>query len=376
MTSPRANSKTELRQISTFARRLLVWYDACHRDLPWRTSPAERRNGARPDPYRVWLSEIMLQQTTVEAAKPYYHAFIDRWPDMKALACADIEEVMRAWAGLGYYSRARNLKKCAEIVLRDFGGDLPDDAKALRALPGIGDYTSAAIAAIAFDRKAAVVDGNIERIITRFMAISEPVPAAKKRIRHVVEDLTPHERPGDFAQAMMDLGALICTPKRPDCRHCPVRGGCSGFELGDPEIYPAKTLKPPKPLRRAAAFVAVRDDGAILLRKRPPNGLLGGMTEVPTSGFTARDDGDTSSSAAPFSGAWRKTGTATHVFTHFRLELVTYRCDTSSLPTADGCWWAPAEAIAQEALPTVMRKAIAAAGIEIGPRNARTQMEK
>lgn len=369
MTSKRANSKTELPQFSTIAARLLAWYDDHHRDLPWRTSPARRRNGARPAPYHVWLSEIMLQQTTVEAVKPYYNAFLARWPDMEALASADMEDVMKAWAGLGYYSRARNLKRCAERVTRDFAGSLPDDMEALRALPGIGEYTAAAIAAIAFDRKAAVVDGNVERVVARQMAIGEPMRSAKKNVRRIVGQLTPGERPGDFAQAMMDLGALVCTPKRPDCRRCPIRDGCAAFETGDPGRFPARTVKGEKPLRRAAAFVAVRGDGAILLRKRPPNGLLAGMSEVPTSGFTARADGDTSETGAPFRGAWRRTGIAVHAFTHFRLELVTYRCDSPPAAPGGNCWWAPAGTIGQEALPTVMRKAIAAAGIDIGPRN-------
>ena len=247
------------------AAALLKWYDRHHRELPWRTPPGV---AARPDPYRVWLSEIMLQQTTVETVKPYFRAFVTNWPDAAALAAAATDDIMKAWAGLGYYSRARNLKKCADIVASQHGGRFPDTIEGLRALPGIGGYTAAAIAAIAFDRPAAVVDGNVERVIARIEAIETPLPAAKPLIHAIVEQLVPAARPGDFAQAMMDLGATICTPRKPSCMICPLNDDCAALRLGDPERFPYKAPKMERPQRVGAAFVAVRDDGAVLLRKR------------------------------------------------------------------------------------------------------------
>lgn len=339
--------------------RLLAWYDKHHRDLPWRTAPAAARDGKRADPYHVWLSEIMLQQTTVEAVKPYFRAFLEKWPDAASLAAADAEDVLRAWAGLGYYSRARNLKACADLVAAG-GGRFPDTEAALRELPGIGAYTSAAITAIAFDRPAAVVDGNVERVISRLFSIATPLNEAKPEIRANVERMVPRTRPGDFAQAMMDLGATICTPRRPRCMLCPLREDCSAVVSGDPEHFPVRLPKGDKPQRRGAAFVAVRDDGAILLRKRPEKGLLGGMTEVPTTGWTARVDGATTPAAAPFSGDWRRAGTITHVFTHFALQLDVFHAHIKG-DAPKGYFWSPAGEISGEALPTVMKKAIEAA---------------
>lgn len=343
------------------ARRLLAWYDAHHRDLPWRLPPARVARGERPDPYRVWLSEVMLQQTTVEAVKPYFARFTARWPSVAALAAADADEVMKAWAGLGYYSRARNLKACAEAVAVAQGGRFPDSEEGLRALPGIGPYTAAAIAAIAFERPAAVVDGNVERVMSRLHAIATPLPAAKARIAAHVAAMLPHDRPGDFAQATMDLGATLCAPKRPKCMLCPVNADCAALIEGEPERYPIKAPKKEKPLRRGAAFVAVRGDGAVLLRKRGPSGLLAGMAEPPTSGFTAREDGATGREAAPFAAAWRPAGAIGHVFTHFALTLEVWRADVAGLAAPEGFWWSTPEDLAGEALPTVMRKAIAAA---------------
>ncbi len=343
------------------ARRLLAWYDAHHRDLPWRVPPAKLARGARPDPYRVWLSEVMLQQTTVEAVKPYFARFTARWPSVEALAAADADEVMRAWAGLGYYSRARNLKQCAEVVAAAHGGRFPDSEAALRALPGIGPYTAAAIAAIAFDRPAAVVDGNVERVVSRLHAVASPLPAAKAEIAGHVAAMLPEDRPGDFAQATMDLGATLCSPKRPKCMLCPVSADCAALIEGEPERYPVKAPKPEKPARRGAAFVAVRGDGAVLLRKRGPSGLLAGMAEPPTTGFTARADGATGRQAAPFAADWRPAGAISHVFTHFALTLDIWRADVGRLAPPDGWWWSTPEDLAGEALPTVMRKAIAAA---------------
>ncbi|WP_421913917.1 A/G-specific adenine glycosylase [Mesorhizobium sp.] len=341
------------------ASRLLGWYDKHHRDLPWRTPPRELARGTRPDPYRVWLSEVMLQQTTVEAVKSYFRAFLEKWPTIDALAAAQADDVMKAWAGLGYYSRARNLKACADIVARR-GDGFPDTETGLRDLPGIGAYTAAAIAAIAFDRPAAVVDGNVERVISRLFSIVTPLSEAKSEIRAHVERMVPSTRPGDFAQAMMDLGATICTPRRPRCMLCPLREDCSATVSGDPERFPVRLPKSEKPSRRGAAFVAVRSDGAILLRKRVEKGLLGGMSEVPTTGWTARIDGATTADAAPFPGKWRRAGSVTHVFTHFALELDVFHADVGGATPAGYFWSMPAE-ISGEALPTVMKKVIEAA---------------
>ena len=341
------------------AGRLLAWYDLNHRELPWRVPPRELARGVRPDPYAVWLSEVMLQQTGVQTVKDYFISFLDKWPTVTALAAASTEDVMKAWAGLGYYSRARNLKACADLVAAR-GGSFPDNEEGLLELPGVGPYTAAAIATIAFDRPAAVVDGNIERVISRLFSIRTPLPAAKIEIRAHVERIAPDTRHGDFAQAMMDLGSAICTPKRPRCMLCPLREECSAARSGDAELYPYRLPKPDKPLRRGAAFVAVRSDGAILLRKRPDKGLLGGMSEVPTTGWTARIDGETTPDAAPFAENWRKTGKITHVFTHFSLELDVFRTETDTSAPA-GAFWSLPEDIAGEALPTVMKKAIEAA---------------
>jgi A/G-specific adenine glycosylase len=343
------------------APALLAWYDRHHRDLPWRTPPAELRCGRRPDPYHVWLSEIMLQQTGVETVKPYFLKFIDRWPDVSALAAASTEDVMKAWAGLGYYSRARNLKKCADEVTGRLGGVFPSTEAGLKALPGIGDYTAAAIGAIAFDLRTAVVDGNVERVVARLRAIERPVREAKRDIREIVGKMTPAHRPGDFAQAMMDLGATTCTPRRPACFLCPLREDCAALQSGEPERFPVPAVRAEKPRRVGAAFVAVRPDGAVLLRRRPETGLLGGMTEVPTTDWTARRDGDTGANAAPFPAEWKNAGAITHVFTHFALELQVYRADPQDIAPRAGHWWSPAGEIRDEALPTVMKKAIEAA---------------
>lgn len=342
------------------ATSLLAWYDKHHRDLPWRVAPSEALRGRRPDPYHVWLSEIMLQQTTVEAVKPYFRAFLKKWPEAQDLAGALEEDVLKAWAGLGYYSRARNLKKCADLIAADHGGRFPDSEDGLRKLPGIGDYTAAAIAAIAFGRPAAVVDGNVERVVTRFRAIATPLPDAKPLVKDFVRLHVPSDRPGDFAQAMMDLGATICTPRRPSCMLCPLNEDCTALAAGDPEFYPVKAPKADKPQRYGAAFVAVSDD-AILLRRRPATGLLGGMSEVPTTGWTARVDGDTTANGAPFPADWRRAGSISHVFTHFALELFVYTTETDRGPTPPGHRWARLADIHDEALPTVMKKAIEAA---------------
>jgi len=344
------------------AADLLAWYDRHARRLPWRVGPADRRHGERPDPYRVWLSEVMLQQTTVPAVKAYFEAFTTRWPTVEDLAAAAEEDVMKAWAGLGYYARARNLKRCAEAVAADHAGRFPDTEAGLLALPGIGAYTAAAIAAIAFDRPAAVVDGNVERVFTRLFTIATPLPAAKPEIRARVAAVVPTDRPGEFAEATMDLGATICTPKRPACALCPWSDPCAartGAE-GGAEAYPVKAAKVARPVRRGAAFVAVRADGAVLLRRRPPTGLLGGMTEVPGAEWSERPDGDPLA-AAPFAATWRRLpAPVAHTFTHFHLELDVWRADVAMDAAAPpGTWWSPAAEVDGEALPTVFRKAVA-----------------
>jgi A/G-specific adenine glycosylase len=269
---------------------LLAWYDLHHRKLPWRAPP-----GQRADPYRVWLSEIMLQQTTVKMVAPYYARFLARWPDLAALAAAPLDDILKNWAGLGYYARARNLHACARVVAERHGGEFPASEAELRALPGIGAYTAAAIAAIAFEAFATPVDGNIERVIARLYAVETPLPAAKPEISRLARALTPPRRAGDFAQAMMDLGATICTPKNPTCALCPWNQCCVAQAQGEAETYPRRVPKREGDLRRGAAFVARRADGFILMRTRPEKGLLGGMTEVPTTApclqaFSARVD--------------------------------------------------------------------------------------
>ena len=342
------------------AAALLAWYDRHHRDLPWRTGPSDIRAGVRSDPYRVWLSEVMLQQTTVQAVKAYFDKFTRLWPRVEDLAAAPTEDVMTAWAGLGYYARARNLKKCAEAVAADHGGRFPETEEGLRALPGIGAYTAAAIAAIAFEEPAVVVDGNVERVVTRLYAIETPLPAAKTEIRARTAELRDASRPGDFAQAMMDLGATICTPRRPACALCPVREHCRAVKQGDPEYYPVKAEKKTKPVRVGAAYVALGPGPSLYLERRAPEGLLGGMTEVPGTRWTAREDGATDLSGAPFAADWQPAGSVTHVFTHFELRLSVYRAELSSQANGHG-WWQPVGKLDEAALPTVMKKAIGAA---------------
>jgi len=347
------------------AQLLLTWYDRHARRLPWRVGPENRKLGEVPDPYRIWLSEIMLQQTTVAAVKDYFVKFTRAWPTVEDLAAAPEEDVMKAWAGLGYYSRARNLKKCADAVATDHRGRFPDSEEDLLKLPGIGPYTAAAIATIAFDRHAAVVDGNVERVLSRFRQIEMPLPDAKPEIRALMAELTPEARPGDFAQGVMDLGATICTPKRPACVLCPWMTSCKVQGTGLAETLPRKAPKKEKPSRFGAAFVAVdRETGAVLLRRRPPRGLLGGMTEVPGSDWSEDFDREQAAGAAPFPASWQKrAGEVKHTFTHFHLRLDVYRADiaASAVPALNGAWWSAPDMLEDEALPTVMRKALAAA---------------
>ncbi len=332
------------------ARLLLSWYDAFARDLPWRTPPGSK---ARPDPYRVWLSEIMLQQTTVAAVRPYFGQFTARWPDVDALAAADDDAVMAAWAGLGYYARARNLLACARAV--SLRGGFPDTEEGLRALPGVGAYTAAAIAAIAFGRRAVVVDANVERVVSRLFAITEPLPKSRPTIRAATDAITPDMRAGDFAQAMMDLGATICTPKGPDCPGCPLNAGCLGREQGVAAELPRKLPKKPRPDRRGTAFAAVHD-GDVLLVRRAGREMLGGMWALPDDGWAAGRDGD---GMAPFPADWtRADGTVDHGFTHFALSLSVMRTELATrrnLP--EGQWW-PLDRIAEAGLPTLFAKAV------------------
>lgn len=345
------------------AADLLAWYDVSARVLPWRA-----RGGAKPDPYRVWLSEIMLQQTRVETVLPYYAKFLARWPDVTSLANARQEEVLSAWAGLGYYARARNLHACAKAVVAEFGGAFPEAEDELRRLPGIGAYTSAAVSAIAFGRKATPVDGNIERVMSRLFAVEEKLPAAKKTLSRHAAELTPAHRAGDFAQALMDLGATICTPKKPACAICPWLETCVARVRGDQETFPRKTGKAEGRLRKGAVFFVLREDDHILLRTRADKGLLASMTEVPGSEWSA--EYKESVSAAPIREIkWQKTvGVVRHVFTHFPLELTVYAAQVSKKTRApSGMRFVPLASLDEEALPSVMRKVIAHA-LEFTPK--------
>lgn len=338
------------------AADLLNWYDRHARQLPWRMPPAQSRRGRRPDPYRVWLSEIMLQQTTVVTVGPYFRAFLDRWPAVGDLAAAELDEVLHAWAGLGYYARARNLHKCARAVAAEHGGAFPDTEAELRELPGIGPYTAAAIAAIAFDRPAAVVDGNVERVMARLFAVEESLPGAKAQLRALAEGLTPPARPGDYAQAAMDLGATVCTPRAPKCLMCPWQPDCRAQARGIAESLPRRVPKAERPLRQGLAFWTVRSDGAVLLRRRPERGLLGGMMEVPSSDWGARQPADRTE--APVTAEWRELpGQVNHGFTHFRLELTVLAAQVRKNAKADGVWVMP-DALGDHALPTLTQKVV------------------
>ena len=374
------------------AAQLLAWYDKHRRDLPWRA-----KKGTRADPYKVWLSEIMLQQTTVAAVAGYYRKFLARWPDVKALAAAPLDDVLAAWAGLGYYARARNLHKAAGVVAHETGGEFPKTAEGLRTLPGIGTYTAGAIAAIAFDAREAAVDANAERVLARLYAVEEPLPLAKKTLREVGQSLMPEKRAGDFVQALMDLGAMVCTPKRPACANCPWAEECEGRRKGIAETLPRKGAERARPLKRGAAFIARDAKDRLLLVKRPENGLLGGMLEPPlgpwTEAFPSRAE---AMLQAPFRGEWTKRpGVVRHGFTHFELEIEVYvlservvsergrpariqrsqnAAETAALRHdgfPDKAIWTPIDKLKDAALPTVMRKIIAHGLDEGGPLFAR-----
>jgi A/G-specific adenine glycosylase len=377
----------ELRKVGTSRPALLLeWYDRHRRRLPWRPLP-----GQSAEPYRVWLSEIMLQQTGVKTVGPYFEKFLARWPDVAALGRASLDDVLRMWAGLGYYSRARNLHACAMAVVRDHGGLFPNTEEGLRSLPGIGPYTAGAIAAIAFGRRTMPVDGNIERVISRLFAVEQALPQAKPLIQQLATTLLEEapvgdlnlrsgdvksrageaksrardvkSRAGDSAQALMDLGASICTPRKPACALCPLNADCVSRVRGDPETFPRKAPKKTGAPRRGAAFVVTRGN-EMLIRTRPEKGLLGGMVEVPNSSWLAAQDDKSARQQAPVLNGverWhRKTGVVTHVFTHFPLELVVYTASVSARARAPrGMRWVAISALAGEALPNVMRKVIA-----------------
>jgi A/G-specific adenine glycosylase len=336
------------------ARDLLAWYDRHRRRLPWRAPPGETA-----DPYRVWLSEIMLQQTTVQAVAPYFEAFLARWPTVADLAAVDLDAVLQQWAGLGYYARARNLHRAARQVMARHDGVFPSDAAALRDLPGVGIYTAAAIGAIAFDRPEAVMDGNIERVLARLFRVAIPLPKAKTELRRLAAELTPAARPGDYAQALMDLGSSLCTPRKPACSLCPLMAGCAARAAGDAELYPVKVKKPERPTRYGVAFWAMRGDGAVLLRKRPESGLLGGMVEVPSTEFLSRPiASEAARRLAPLAAPWRPLkGLVRHTFTHFHLELAVWIAAVRLGDPKLGMWW-PLDRIEEQALPSLYRKVV------------------
>lgn len=346
----------------TFRKALLDWYDRFARVLPWRSIP-----GQTPDPYHVWLSEVMLQQTTVQAVIPYFGKFVDNWPTVQDLAAARDEEVMQAWAGLGYYARARNLLKCARVIAQEHGGRFPDTVDGLKALPGIGDYTSAAIASIAFDAPATVIDGNVDRVISRWFAIETPLPDSKPEIRASAALLFQGDcldRPGDFAQAMMDLGATICTPKSPKCMICPVSAGCAARLAGLADILPRRKDKAARPQRAGFIYWITNSNGEVLFETRPAKGLLGGMVALPTSDWVARETAKAWPAISHISAiktedtvAMAKDKRILHTFTHFDLELrgVLVKASRDFIPSAHQ-FWVAADQIAALGLPTVFRK--------------------
>ncbi|WP_374944408.1 A/G-specific adenine glycosylase [Sphingomonas sp.] len=334
---------------SSIPARLLDWYDAHRRDLPWRAKPGEA-----VEPYRVWLSEVMLQQTTVAAVRPRFATWVARWPTFAALAAADDADVMAAWAGLGYYARARNLVAAAKTVVADHDGAFPRTEAALRKLPGFGAYTAAAVAAIAFGERAVVVDANVERVVARLFAISVPLPGARPAIRAAADSITPDARAGDFAQGMMDLGSGVCTPRAPKCLLCPLRAQCAGFATGAPEAFPVKAARKAKPQRYGTIFW-LEQDGAVLLVRRPPEGLLGGMRALPTGAWS---DAPPGLEGAPAPADWRLLDVCVrHGFTHFDLDLALAVAHTQGHQPADASEWWPVESLASAGLPTVFAKA-------------------
>ena len=338
------------------AEAALRWYDANRRVFPWRAAA-----GKRPDPYHVWLSEIMLQQTTVVAVDGYFRRFVERWPTVQTLAAAPLDQVLQAWAGLGYYARARNLHACARSIVQNHGGVFPQAEAELLCLPGIGDYTAAAVAAIAFDRPATVVDGNIERVVARLDAVTQPLPGAKPALRRAAARYTPSHRPGDYAQAMMDIGSTLCTPRRPKCLLCPLSANCAARRLDMAEQLPTKAKKAERPVRRGMAFWVVDRSGAVLMRRRPERGLLGGMTEIPSSPWTegAMPTLDMALDVAPLRARWRTSpGVVRHTFTHFYLELAVAMGRIDLRPREVDGFWVPLDTVGDQALPSVMVKIV------------------
>jgi len=331
------------------AAKLLDWYDAHARVLPWRAPPGANA----PDPYRVWLSEIMLQQTQVTSVIPYFEKFTTRWPDFETFAAAEDGDVMSAWAGLGYYARARNLLACARVVASEHGGRLPGTEAELFKLPGIGAYTAAAIASIAFGQRAVVVDGNVERVVARLFAVDTPLPAARPELKRLTDAITPDAHAGDFAQAMMDLGSGICTPRSPKCLLCPLAQGCAARVQGDPETYPRRLPKKAKPQRFGTIFLLTKD-GLVWLVRRPDRGLLGGMRAFPTGPWR---DAPPGLDGAPVAAEWRPVeGEVAHVFTHFALQCALVRAEWSGQSLSEGEWW-PVADIESAGLPTLFAKA-------------------
>ena len=334
------------------SEELLVWYDVHARAMPWRVDPADSKAGLRPDPYFIWMSEVMLQQTTVAAVKEYFRKFTTLWPNVRDLAAAEDADVMAAWAGLGYYARARNLLKCARVVVADYDGVFPSDHDALLKLPGIGPYTAAAVAAIAFNQKATVLDGNVERVMSRMYDVHDPLPGVKPKLMDLAETLTPMGRPGDYAQAVMDLGATICTPKNPACGICPWRDPCAARIAGTATELPKKTPKKKTPIRLGYAYVVRRDDGAWLLETRPDKGLLGGMLAFPCSDWS-----DDPAPHPPLEAEWEDSGyEARHTFTHFHLRLRIMTAIVGTDRIADRGVFVPHAEFSPAALPTAMRK--------------------
>ncbi len=345
---------TDAQYAADTAAELLTWYDCHRRRMSWRVRPGET-----PDPYRVWLSEIMLQQTTVAAVGPYFDEFLKRWPDVHALAAAELDDVLHCWQSLGYYARARNLHRCAQSLVRDYDAAFPTTEAALVKLPGVGPYTAAAIVAIAFNQPAVVVDGNVERVMARLYAVDEPLPAAKPRFHQLAAILTPAERPGDYAQAVMDLGATICTPRRPKCMLCPWQGRCAGKARAD--VLPRRAPKKERPTRRAIAYWITGADGAVLLRRRAEAGLLGGMIEVPSSDWAeaAMPDERSAREGVPIaiSNGRLLPGLVRHTFTHFHLELLVLAGRASGHRLKEG-FWCPLERLGDQALPSLIKKVV------------------
>ena len=330
---------------------VLKWYDGAARDLPWRNKTS--------NPYHTWLSEIMLQQTTVQTVIPYFQNFLTRWPTAEAMAGADLDDILHAWQGLGYYARAHNLHKCAQVITSEHGGVFPDTEEKLLTLPGVGPYTAAAIAAIAFNIPTVPVDGNIERVISRLYSIKEPVRQTKDQVRALATKILPKDRPGDFAQALMDLGATICRPKSPKCDQCPWASACTAYKSDMPEVYPVKLPKKLKPTRHGVAFWLQNADKEIWLRKRPPRGLFGGMIEVPSTEWRDQPwENEEVRELAPFNVKWSALeGMVTHTFTHFHLNITIWVGTTSANTNADGFWCAPNQ-FSEQALPTLMKKIV------------------